>query len=199
MNQTGESCALGYNTGDAIIFLVPSCFFSGYLADVTNDYVWPMRLCFFILITAGSLLLMEFPVRWFYSRIAHRHYLTVSGVTPFRLGHEKPAMNGIHAPYASDCWEVVDSDSGENEDVCGKHNEAAMGVDCDIANPDDDDHDIDESYPHSFLNNTESHLIQSGVSPVPAHLALIDGPHSSAALFVCTQQQSDDGNDSESV
>ncbi|THD22354.1 Monocarboxylate transporter 2 [Fasciola hepatica] len=180
------------------LLISPGQFAIGYLADVAMNYVWPLRLCFFILIIAGFLLLMEFPVRWFYSRAAHRHYSAVSTINSLRLISEKPAMNGIHT--ASDCWQVVDSDSAENEEYeGGKHNEAVLGVDDNDEDISDDGDDGNDAHSSGALHSTETHQIQSGVSPVPANLALIDAVPSPAALFVCAQQRSDDWNDSEGV
>ncbi|VDP92153.1 unnamed protein product [Echinostoma caproni] len=174
------------------LLISPGQFAIGYLSDVTNDYVWPMRVCFFMLILAGLLLLLEFPVRLYYSRRARRHYLSVSGINPLLASHDKLAMNGINGPHTvmSDCWQVVDS---EEEDNAGLNNDA-------VVDDDDDNDSQDEEESSGLPNTTQMHLIQSGITPVPAHLALVDGAVPPSTLFVCSQEEhSDDWNDLEGV
>ncbi|KAA3677007.1 uncharacterized protein DEA37_0013718 [Paragonimus westermani] len=99
------------------VLISPGQFAVGYLADVTGNYVWPLRLCMFILLTAGACLLMEFPVRWFFSR-RYGPVEKVNGPTSSTCLTHKTTLvveNGTELdeppPNPSQCWGVVYSDS----------------------------------------------------------------------------------------
>ncbi|KAF5401395.1 Monocarboxylate transporter 2 [Paragonimus heterotremus] len=99
------------------VLISPGQFAVGYLADVTSNYVWPLRLCMFILLTAGVCLLMEFPVRWFFSR-RYGPMEKVNGLTSSTCLTPKTTLvveNGTEFNESpsnpSQCWSVVYSDS----------------------------------------------------------------------------------------
>ncbi|KAF7233289.1 hypothetical protein EG68_11137 [Paragonimus skrjabini miyazakii] len=96
------------------VLISPGQFAIGYLADVTSSYVWPLRLCMFILLTAGACLLMEFPVRWFFSR-RYGPMEKVNGLTSSTYLTPKVVGNGTEFNESpsnpSQCWGVVYSDS----------------------------------------------------------------------------------------
>ncbi|CAL8103142.1 unnamed protein product [Calicophoron daubneyi] len=152
------------------VLISPGQFAIGYLADVTGDYVWPMRICALILLTGGILLLFEFPVRWFFSpssslRHSAEHQPMINGsakVNGVEVKHiEDNESNNAACFSPRERWEVVNSDS------------------------DDEVKDVIES---------ELRGVQAGVSPVPATLVLnsVDGPPVGALLGCAAEPNSSD-------
>ncbi|GAA51479.1 Monocarboxylate transporter 13 [Clonorchis sinensis] len=108
----------------------PGQFAIGYVADVTHDYVWSLRICFLIMMTAGILLLMEFPVRVYFNR-KFKQLLTEAKLN----GHSTSIVPLKMASFTDDpeshlsgqYWDVGVSDSEQDTDSILPRMQPALG------------------------------------------------------------------------
>ncbi|CAH8666122.1 unnamed protein product [Heterobilharzia americana] len=115
------------------LVISPGQFLMGFIADYTGTYIWSMQICGLILLLAGFILLLEFPVRRLYptdknnndklyiercvavdedvesAKAAQVHDDGVVNGSIINGKHHSPMMNSITSPMHAK-WEIIDSD-----------------------------------------------------------------------------------------